>query len=608
MPEIDQKLVPYLEKLKKLLPAQFAEVVALYGFDVAHFSDNAAQTQKAILLLQHASQSVSQTKRLIMLLDKFFPKDSGFEQERNHSISSFLRKIQRTAEKRDENTDTKISAHVQPFPHLHVVCERHGIIDEYPIGVAEHGLDAKTLNAFIDKVLQSYREDDPRLISQLVYRGDVLDEAVRVRAKQERICLFSLAEYQGLINFDAYLHKQTADLEQDPIYPPALYVEQRIRSDRGKPATEQPALATVKDWLQDTEARFVLILGDFGTGKTFLLREVARRLGQEKNAVIPLLLEMRHLEKSKSLDILVAQQLAARDMGYRPAQFRYMLEQGRVALLFDGYDELALRVNYDKALEHFDTLLAAAQGEYAKVVVTSRTQHFISDKQVKLRLMDKAEMINSRKIVFLQQFDKEQIFAFLRNFLGNQADAEQRLRLLEEVPDLMGLSANPRMLSFIAELPEDDLRAAQTREGDITATKLYEMLLERWLSGKHKQTSKSFLEEEINKVGLAICALKEGFFKFSREKQVVLEEDENTTTNLPLTTLTSIVAINLLEYLTVLNNLLPAQFNQVVFVCNIPVEHLRPGAQAERAMDVIRYLEGRNQLDLLQKAIEMFEK
>lgn len=49
-------------------------------------------------------------------------------------------------------------------------------------------------------------------------------------------------------------------------------------------------------------------------------------------------------------------------------------------LLFDGFDELALRLTYDRALEHFETVMAAAQGN-AKVVITSRTQHFLTDRR-----------------------------------------------------------------------------------------------------------------------------------------------------------------------------------------------------------------------------------
>src|SRR3954454_11413816 len=97
-----------------------------------------------------------------------------------------------------------------------------------------------------------------------------------------------------------------------------------------------------------------------------------------------MLVELRSLEKANTLEQLVAQHLAvAGERWIDLAAFPYMLREGRIALLFDGFDELAQRVTYQRATEHFETLLQAAGGN-AKVVVTSRTQHFESDRQVRL--------------------------------------------------------------------------------------------------------------------------------------------------------------------------------------------------------------------------------
>jgi predicted NACHT family NTPase len=87
-----------------------------------------------------------------------------------------------------------------------------------------------------------------------------------------------------------------------------------------------------------------VILGDFGTGKTFLLQELARRMGEQRDGLVPILLQMRSLEKGRSLDALIGQHFGQERMEVAPDKLSYMLEQGRVALLFDGFDELALRV------------------------------------------------------------------------------------------------------------------------------------------------------------------------------------------------------------------------------------------------------------------------
>jgi uncharacterized protein YjbI with pentapeptide repeats len=166
--------------------------------------------------------------------------------------------------------------------------------------------------------------------------------------------------------------------------------------------------------------------------------------------------------------------------------FRYMLEQGRIALLFDGFDELALRVTYSRAADHLRTLIESAAGD-ARVAVTSRTQHFLSDQQIKTALYEQVERLPNRRIVSLEPFDTGRIRQFLVNRLHDTQQADSRLQLLDQIKDLLGLSANPRMLSFIVELPEEDLRQAKAQDGEITAASLYRLLLERWLIGEYER-------------------------------------------------------------------------------------------------------------------------
>src|SRR5262249_38538415 len=154
-----------------------------------------------------------------------------------------------------------------------------------------------------------------------------------------RVHLVSFIEYQGLIDFRAYLSRQTARLTADPIYPLSLYVPQRMRtlSLLGQEGAEsEDALAQVREWLDSPHGRFLVLLGDFGTGKTFLLHELARRMGEAQDGPVPILLQMRSLEKGRDLNALIGQHFGQERMEVTPDKFRYMLEQGRIALLFDG--------------------------------------------------------------------------------------------------------------------------------------------------------------------------------------------------------------------------------------------------------------------------------
>ncbi len=204
-------------------------------------------------------------------------------------------------------------------------------------------------------------------------RGFVPTPALQAACDALPLRLYSLEEYEGLIDFSRLLPKQTHELGQSIDYPPALYVDQRLeycedgsfRFDQHPPA--ESAIDKVVSWLADpSRPRFVLLIGDFGHGKTFLLREVCRRLGDPQHApavpLIPLYCELRELEKARRLEELLVQYLARHREQLRspdPDALLHMLSLGRVVLFFDGFDELALRTTYDRAAEHLNTLLQA---------------------------------------------------------------------------------------------------------------------------------------------------------------------------------------------------------------------------------------------------------
>src|SRR5262249_2072601 len=85
----------------------------------------------------------------------------------------------------------------------------------------------------------------------------------------------------------------------------------------------------------------------------------------------------------------------------------------------------------------------------------------------------------------LCSFGEREIREFLFRKLGSKADADRWYALLENVKDLLGLSENPRMLSFITQIEETKLSEAQKRTGAITAANLYELLMEKWLGHEH---------------------------------------------------------------------------------------------------------------------------
>ncbi|MDQ3886919.1 MAG: ATP-binding protein [Actinomycetota bacterium] len=225
------------------------------------------------------------------------------------------------------------------FDHLLVRYSRGPWTKEHLVGVWDGPINAEIITRFRDAVCaQIITEREPELVSRL---GPTSPDADRAAGKH-RIWLRSFAEYQHVWEHDAYLAKQTRWLRADPEYPLARHVDKRW-SELGE-STARPTTAAeqIMTWLDTNNPRFVLVLGDFGTGKTFLLRALAERLAREDAELVPVLVTMRELTKGRTLDQLLAQRMSGED-SYHRASFRYLLRQGKIALLFDGFDELAQR-------------------------------------------------------------------------------------------------------------------------------------------------------------------------------------------------------------------------------------------------------------------------
>ncbi|AYF77193.1 NACHT domain-containing protein [Nocardia yunnanensis] len=372
--------------------------------------------------------------------------------------------------------DARIRRTASDPPYLLVTVNSDPVIEQLIIGAHVGEVTVQVLDEFLGP--------QPKPGSQLVYLGPDPHGELRERAAAEGVRVRSLADFQGLADLDGYRRKQVARLREDPIYPAELYVPQRFRmlAPQGR-EVQNDLVAELLRLVTADEGRFVLLLGDFGLGKTFALRELTRRLTESGGDLIPILIELRNLDRAGSLDTLLAAHLAGNGESRIDLRaLRYMLAQGRVVLLFDGFDEQLTRLNYDSAAEHMATLLQAAAGR-AKVVVAGRTQHFKSYDQVAAALNAQDEPRPDRYILGVENFTHEQVHAFLVKRYGTAGpSADIRMGLLRGIPDLLELARNPRMLSFIADLDEQRLRTAAGAQQIIGPTKLYREILTAWLN------------------------------------------------------------------------------------------------------------------------------
>ncbi|MBF9071973.1 WD40 domain-containing protein [Streptacidiphilus fuscans] len=371
-------------------------------------------------------------------------------------------------------------------PQLLATWQESGFVRQQRIGAVVGTPDAETVEAFADQVRASGTAPD----AELVHLGPAPASELRDRARRLGVRIRSFTEFQGLLDLREYTRAQTERLLRDNRYPPHLYLPQRYRETAPAGGVEHPDLIGDLIRLLDTDhGRFLLLLGDFGHGKTFALHELARRLPEELPHITPLLIDLGTLDKAYTLDGLVAAHLAAHGVDTIELRaFRYMLRQGRIILLFDGFDELVNQVSYDRAADHLQVLLDAAT-DNAKIVVSSRTQHFKSQAQVLTALGERVGLLPQRRVMQLESFNEQQIRRYLENRYGDAQAADDRMRLLHGIPDLLALCGNPRLLSFVSQLDEERLRAVAGAGRALSAAGLYQEVFDAWLQYEYERVN-----------------------------------------------------------------------------------------------------------------------
>jgi WD40 repeat protein len=365
----------------------------------------------------------------------------------------------------------------------------------YLLGAYRGDFGPEVLERWLREIHDPFRSkgNAGRSTELVVELKSALSAEVLARAGERGVQLVRRVDYENIIDVERWREALMRELDGDDRYPNPLYVPQRLTlwspldERRAEIAGAAGHLAKL---LCEREGGLILVLGAAGTGKTFLLREVARHMIAHQSLVTPILVSLRGLEQARDAHALATWAMLKHKIALPERAFDHELREGRLALLFDGFDELAIRVRASAVPEHFSRILSALQGR-ARIVVASRAEHFTSQSAAVEVLMSnqaggaamagRLQSVAHRRVGALHGFEPEDVREYLRLKLG-EVDGERRYQQLAAVDDLVKLAETPRMLSFILRLTEAQLTEA-AKKGLITSAELYRLVIvDAWLA------------------------------------------------------------------------------------------------------------------------------
>ncbi|MDF5728029.1 MAG: NACHT domain-containing protein [Rhizonema sp. PD38] len=223
-------------------------------------------------------------------------------------------------------------------------------------------------------------------------------------------------------------------------------------------------------WLDDPAKEHISVLGEFGTGKTWFVFHYAwnalqRYRDAQKRGVerprLPLVITLRDYAKALNVEnVLAGFFFTQHNIRLNSDVFDQLNRMGKLLLIFDGFDEMAAKVDRQQTINNFWEL-AKVVVPGAKVILTCRTEHFPEAKEGRALL--NAELLASTanltgetpqfEILELEKFNDEQI----RQALSFQA----QFTTVEQVmgnPYLLDLARRPVMTELILEaLPDIEI-------------------------------------------------------------------------------------------------------------------------------------------------------
>ncbi|MBW4678761.1 MAG: pentapeptide repeat-containing protein [Microcoleus vaginatus WJT46-NPBG5] len=279
-------------------------------------------------------------------------------------------------------------------------------------------------------------------------------------------------------DFNKYLDWLEAEVKQREI--DKMYVPLACTKDEFDPITQEKIGTSnyncddggiesyIDRWLDDPSKEHISILGEFGTGKTWLTLHYAWTALQKYRAAkeqgierprIPLVIPLRDYAKAVSAESLFSEFFFHKHEiplpGY--SAFEQLNRMGKLLLIFDGFDEMAERVDSQKMINNFWEL-ARVVVPGSKAILTCRTEHFPEAKEGRALLNAELKASISAltgeppqfEVVELEKFSDDQIRQVL-SFKTTESTVEK----IMGNPQLLDLARRPVMTELIlAALPE----------------------------------------------------------------------------------------------------------------------------------------------------------
>lgn len=333
-------------------------------------------------------------------------------------------------------------------------------------------------------------------------------------------------ELDDLIDFHEY-YKNIEVLYNKPLLENSkktiadVYVEPKVKIGISNDECEYELYDYVESWLSEVSCRQLALLGEFGQGKTVFTIKLAYQLIKNKSIRIPILIPLRNKSPRNSTLLEIFSYFSSQ-YGINPEALEILNKNGRLLLIFDGFDEMDLVGNDDIRKIHFKSLWKLVTPN-SKMFITGRPNYFLDATELSSALGTNYESkdIPYCEDLFLLPFNAKQIEYALRN--SEKSVREEMMKVIRnnESKSFVDLISRPSQLFLVSELWNK--RNLATRFSNLTSATIINEFLQNCFeqqSSKGGMDSYFFLssiEREYFMIGIAVKMYKTGITSIPRD-------------------------------------------------------------------------------------------
>lgn len=277
---------------------------------------------------------------------------------------------------------------------------------------------SETINYFvsnykIDRVIVAAKE-----LSELPVNNECLGHRVEYKSKSSML--------DNLVNFEDYYEyiREAFNVnevsEGDGVCLKDIYVSSSgyladlDNKSEGKDVSNVESFLI--NWATDNKNNNqVTLLGEYGQGKSVLSMKLALELIESKANRIPIIIELRGKSpRNETMASIIASWALRFNINVKAVQ--KLLQEGRLVVILEGFDELDLVGDKLRRLEHFKRLWEFARYKKSKVMITGRPNLFLNNNEAReyLHLNNDSSSLFQVTALHLKPFSRDKIDLALR--------------------------------------------------------------------------------------------------------------------------------------------------------------------------------------------------